>query len=563
MKIKTRLYGLILFLLSSLIIVGGTSIIVLFSTEKNEQKLEREMRVQTELKSVQYRIVGLSNDERGFIISGDPKYGEGMSAKFEEISTSLKSIKPLLQDKQYAEMVDEIEMHANDFWALNQQVLSTYKENPDLAASIHFGEERTLRKEVLDPSMNELMELLNQDVEYLQDRIHSVSVWAEWAIIIAVILSVSIGLGLSYLISRSILNPLKKLNEQFKEIAHGEADLTKSLIIKSKDELGELASSFNSFILSLSKIIQQVSYSSEQVAAASEELSASSEESKTTSGQISSSMQTIASESTRQNIRSERSLDLVTESLNGLSFVSNNTSNIAELSAKMRNKAEVGMGSINEMQKQMESIHQSVDSAKNGLTTLVGSTDEISNISSLITEISSQTNLLALNAAIEAARAGESGKGFAVVAEEVRKLADQTSQSANQISTLVNTIQHESKDTVININIVQENVDSGISLTKETSGNFMEILTSVEQVTSQIQEVAATTEELNAGVEVIKDSIETLAAGTKETSASTETIAAASEEQLASMEEISHASDSLSKLAEELQATVSRFRYSN
>ncbi|MBK5446872.1 hypothetical protein JFU13_28635 [Peribacillus sp. TH24] len=108
------------------------------------------------------------------------------------------------------------------------------------------------------------------------------------------------------------------------------------------------------------------------------------------------------------------------------------------------------------MLEQMKSINLSVDMADKGLTPLVFSATKIKEISTLITDISGQTNLIALNAAIEAARAGEHGKGFAVVAEEVRKLADQTKQSANNIHKLVSIIQNESNETVNNIQIVRE-----------------------------------------------------------------------------------------------------------
>lgn len=139
-------------------------------------------------------------------------------------------------------------------------------------------------------------------------------------------------------------------------------------------------------------------------------------------------------------------------------------------------------------------------------------------------------------------RGGQSGrgrKGFAVVAEEVRKLADETNQSANHIQSMVTSIQYESVETVNNIKIGQENVRSGIVLSQETTGNFNEILNLAEQVTFQIQEVAAATPQLTSGVEVIQHTVHTLAAGTKETSVNTEAVAKSSQEQLNLMEEIS------------------------
>ncbi len=226
----------------------------------------------------------------------------------------------------------------------------------------------------------------------------------------------------------------------------------------------------------------------------------------------------------------------------------------------MRGQAESGESSVNEMLEQMKSINLSVDRADKGVTSLVFSATQIKEISTLITDISGQTNLLALNAAIEAARAGEHGKGFAVVAEEVRKLADQTSQSANNIHKLVSTIQNESNETVNNIQIVRDNVDFGIKLSEETVTNFEEILILIEQVTSQIQEVAAATQFIKNGFEELQQTIEIIAEGSQETLAGTETAAAASQQQLASIEEVSKATISLTRLAEELQELISRFK---
>lgn len=380
-------------------------------------------------------------------------------------------------------------------------------------------------------------------------------------IIIVTGISVILGIVLSIMLLKSIMVPLRSINKQLEEIAHGEADLTKKVIVKNKDEFGQLAQSFNSFTHSLTQIVKQISSSSEQVAASSEELSASAEESKSTSEHISRAMQMAADSNVKQSSMTEKSAESITELLDSISSVASNTGNIADLSSSMRDKAEIGSKSVNKMLDQMKFIDKSVDSAGNGLQTLVASTAEISDISSLITTISEQTNLLALNAAIEAARAGEQGKGFAVVAEEVRKLADETNKSANHIQSVVATIQNESIETVNNIKVVQENVSSGIVLSQETTGNFNEILNLVEQVTSQIQEVAAATQQLTSGVEVIQHTVHTLAAGTKETSANTEAVANSSQEQLHSMGEISYAAESLSQLAEELQTVINRFKY--
>ncbi|WP_339202675.1 methyl-accepting chemotaxis protein [Bacillus sp. FSL K6-1366] len=561
MKVKTKLLGIISILVVSIIGIGGSSVFMISSTVKKNEELKDKMEFQKEIKHIQYELTGLSNDERGFLITRDKEYDEGMKEKADDVLKSLDRVNDLIDEEKYQSNIEDIKTSFTQYRALNQQVVTAYSSNPKKAETIHFGEERTLRKEVVDPAVNKLSDRLDQEVEDLKDEIQGNGKMSQSLIIIVTGISVILGIVLSIMLLKSIMVPLRSINKQLEEIAHGDADLTKKVIVKNKDEFGQLAQSFNSFTHSLTQIVKQISSSSEQVAAASEELSASAEESKSTSEHISRAMQMAADSNVKQSSMTEKSAESITELLDSISSVASNTGNIADLSSSMRDKAEIGSKSVNKMLDQMKFIDKSVDSAGNGLQTLVASTAEISDISSLITTISEQTNLLALNAAIEAARAGEQGKGFAVVAEEVRKLADETNKSANHIQSVVATIQNESIETVNNIKVVQENVSSGIVLSQEATGNFNEILNLVEQVTSQIQEVAAATQQLTSGVEVIQHTVHTLAAGTKETSANTEAVAKSSQEQLHSMDEISYAAESLSQLAEELQTVINRFNY--
>lgn len=561
MKVKTKLLGIISILVVSIIGIGGSSVFMISSTVKKNEELKDKMEFQKEIKHIQYRLTGLSNDERGLIMTGDNEYSEGMKDKADDVLKSLDRAGKLIREDTYKANVEEIKENFKAYWGLNQQVIQSYASSSKKAESIHFGEERTLRKEVLDPSVNQLVESLEQEVEDLKAEISANGTMSEWVIITVTAVSAIVGIVLSLLLLKSILVPLRSLNQQLGDIAHGEADLTKKVIVKNKDEFGQLANSFNAFVQSLTQIVKQISSSSEQVAASSEQLSASAEESKSTSELISEEMQAIADSNMTQSEMTEKSSESIHELLDRLSSVASNTGSIADLSSSMRDKAEIGSESVHKMLEQMNFIDKSVDSAGSGLEALVSSTAEISNISSLITNISEQTNLLALNAAIEAARAGEQGKGFAVVAEEVRKLADETNKSANHIQSLVTTIQNESVETVNNIKVVQENVSSGIALSQETTGNFNEILNLVEQVASQIQEVAASTQQLTSGVEMVQNTIQTLASGSQETSAGTKAVASSTQEQLASMEEISYAAESLSQLAEELQTVINRFKY--
>jgi len=560
MKIKTKLILTITILIGSIIGLGTFSVSIIQSTINETEKLKDQMEIQKLVKHVQYRLAGLSNDERAYIITGDSQYTDGMKEKADDIRKTLEDIQLLVIDETHLRAIEDLQKNFDNFWKINQQVMTTYLSNPEQAKELHFNEERTLRKEVLDPSVNNVVTELDEDVSHLIEKNDADASRNNTILLVTTIISSIIGILLSMMLLKSILLPLRTINNQLMDIANGEGDLTKTVKVKGNNEFGQLASSFNTFVTSLKEMIIQISISANQVAASSEQLSASAEQSEASAKQVSSSMQMIATSSEQQHSLTENSLHSVNHSLEHLMKVAQTTNDVAEVSNIMNKRAENGANLVLRMEEQMQSIDQSVDRANQGVRSFAHRAEEIKGISTLITEISGQTNLLALNAAIEAARAGEHGQGFAVVAEEVRKLADEASESANKIQKLVVTIQNDSKETVANIELVKENVTSGLSYSQLTVREIKDIILSIEQVTAQIQEVAAMTQQISSGFEIVQHSIDEMAKGSKETLASTESVATATEEQLASIEEVSNATASLSKLAEELEGIVSRFK---
>ncbi|WP_445491278.1 methyl-accepting chemotaxis protein [Niallia sp. 03133] len=448
----------------------------------------------------------------------------------------------------------------NSFIEMSDQVSTLYNQDQAAAENLHFQELRSLRKEVLDPSVNQLVTNIDKRVEEIDREYQQHADRTRTILYTAVILSVVIGITLGILLLKSILTPLNQLNKQMNAISNGEGDLTKRVKVKGKNEFGELVYSFNTFVETLQEMMTQIGQTSIKVAQSSEELSASMEQAQTSSGQVADSIQSIAENNSLQTEMTQKSLNAVNISLQNVKSVSINANNVADASTDIKWKAENGAAAVEKMQSQMGTIHDSVGRAEQVLQSLVQSTDEIKKISSFITEIANQTNLLALNAAIEAARAGENGKGFAVVADEVRKLADETNTSAQHIHTLITTIQSQSNETVNNMQIVKGNVDSGIQLTGETNQHIKAILQSIELVAAQVQEVAATTHHITTGVEEVQQSMEIITVGSKETLENTESVAAATEEQTASFEEVSISAASLSKLADELQSLISGFK---
>lgn len=208
----------------------------------------------------------------------------------------------------------------------------------------------------------------------------------------------------------------------------------------------------------------------------------------------------------------------------------------------------------------MNEIGQTVNHLSQRVGTLGESTNQIHQIIGVTTGIADQTNLLALNAAIEAARAGEHGRGFSVVADEVRKLAEQSSISAQQISSLITVIQTDTEETVQSMKDTTTKVSDGIEYIQDVGSSFKQIEMAVQEVTSQVQEITSAVHDLSAGTDEMIKRMEAVAEITHVTSAGTQNMSASTEEQLAAMEEITASSISLTKMAEELQELIKKFK---
>ncbi|RKJ59416.1 methyl-accepting chemotaxis protein, partial [Butyricicoccus sp. 1XD8-22] len=260
------------------------------------------------------------------------------------------------------------------------------------------------------------------------------------SLIVIAIISVLLGLGMATLISNNISKPIKKMTVGLDEVAKGNLT-TETIHIKNKDEVGAMAVTFNRMLVDLRSIVLSVRDSSSQLAASAEQLSASSEESL-------ASAQLVATSAEQQLLSSDSQVKLMDSSVDSMRDLNVGMNQIAQsneamlLSSNSVHKlVNKGASVVSEVADQMNTISETFNETTEIIKKMEKHSNDIQNITALITEISDQTNLLALNAAIEAARAGEYGKGFAVVAEEVRKLAEQSKKSAEEITAMVNQIQ--------------------------------------------------------------------------------------------------------------------------
>lgn len=481
---------------------------------------------------------------------------------FEKIVAQLDDLieqtKELVKSQENIDDFEKMLALNKNFSEKSAQVINLLKTNNVAAKDMATKEVYPIAREIRDLSdqigLNQQTRM-EEESRTNSEMVKSVVLTVNIISISAVILAVMIGI----VISRIISKPVEMMSQVASKIAEG--DLTVERIkVKNRDEIGKLANAFNQMAENLRHLIQNVGSSSEVVASTSEELTASAEQTTSATNQIAASIQNVVSSAEAQGKKLEESARAMQEMSVGIQQVAESSSTVSEAAVTTMEEARKGNESLQRVIHQMNLIHDSVDHTANVVRRLEERSKEIDNITRVITEISNQTNLLALNAAIEAARAGEHGRGFAVVADEVRKLAEQCKESADQIATLIKVIKEDTNQAVEVMEKGTKETADGLVIVDEAKKGFERILLSIEKVAEETQEASAVAQQMSATVEEINASTEHIAALANETTGYTQTVAAASEEQLASMEEITASATALSQMAEELNLLIRKFK---
>ena len=378
------------------------------------------------------------------------------------------------------------------------------------------------------------------------------------SIIITVVMLVLAGL-VAYIFSGQIAGNVKKLNEVAGKIAGGELRVGK-LPITTKDELGQLARSFETMALNLSNLVRKVSANSEQVAASAQQLTASAHQSAEAANNVAESITHVAAGASQQ-VNAVNEVSAVVEEISAtIENVSATAQEMSKLATETAAASNGGQQSVDTAVSQMGEVGSQARQAQDAARELSASSKQIGEIVGMISNIAGQTNLLALNAAIEAARAGEQGRGFAVVAEEVRKLAEQSEAAAHQITNLISRNNQSIDHVVGSVNQAINSIDKGIALVNTAGAGFKAIGKQIDQVTDQVQNISASLREVAIGSQRIVTSVREVENVSKSLADEASSVSAATEEQSASMEEIASSSQSLATVAQELQTAVAVFK---
>ncbi|MNI21608.1 Methyl-accepting chemotaxis protein McpB [compost metagenome] len=376
--------------------------------------------------------------------------------------------------------------------------------------------------------------------------------------IIVVLSSVLVAGVIIFLNVRSVTVPLRKLKEATAVL--GQGDLTNRLDSFRQDEIGDLANNFQTMVDNLRGMVEGVREMTDSLSASAQQLTAGAEQTTKAIEHVTTAIQEVALGSDHQLKSVDDGKKSVDQMNRKVEHISEQMIQVTDTMADTSETTNQGTLAVTQAEEKIQGIQYIVEELGEVVQLLNTRAEQIGEIVGVISDIAQQTNLLALNASIEAARAGDQGRGFAVVASEVRKLAEGSAQSADQINQFVHQIQSEMSKATSTMKEVKDRVAVGMEAVDLSGQSFERIRTSIVGAAEMIQSVSLLMSEVAEGADTVENEIGLIRGLSEAMAGNTETISAAAEEQLASIEEVASSSTDLSRMAEQLQQMVGQFK---
>ncbi len=475
----------------------------------------------------------LTNEVRRYVQFGEKVHYDNYWREVNETKTRdrvVQKLKDLNAPKEELDLIEKAKSSSDALVVIEDEAMKAVAQGDyDKARKLVFGSNYDNNKNIIAAPISEFQNKMNTraaNEASVAKRNLNIALYVT-NFLVALL---GIFIIMTFVILYKKISKLKDISDRLNELAQNEGDLTSRININSKDEIGQIASSYNKMISSLQNLIKEITNTTDNIVKSSLEVNNTME--------VISHRMVNVNESTKQISKGAEDLSSTTEE------VSASAEEISSTTSELANKANGAKLSSEEIKDRAtdikEKAYKAIETgnniyAKNEANIVKAIeegriVEEVKTMANSIGDIAAQTNLLALNAAIEAARAGEQGRGFAVVAEEVRKLAEQSSTAVNKIQGIVSQVQ-QAFDNLSNsgkdildymLNNVKPNyellIETGVQYEKDAefvneiatgiaSASKM-MLESIEQVNEAIQNVSATAEESAAGSEEILSSVD-------------------------------------------------------
>ena len=563
-----------------LVMVGLMAAIAIYSLQAAKNQLEilhetnRRLVLEMKMDSEAGNILSCI---RGFVAFGDENYIYQAENSATNIANMAADLKKLLDDEKARENVDSLVNEVIDYkMKMTEKLVPAVKEyyaatraQRDAAYSAETVESKRIQAISLAITFNSeaqsvkrsILNLAELDERTVSETVEVSSTAANQAVLFATVTgatALAIGVLLSILLSRAVRRPLKILADG--AVLYSQGDLTRTILVSSRDEIGEVGAAMNRMQDHLKSLVLNIRQKSELLAQAAGQLGANADQSADSANSVAEAISEVAAGADNQNRTIEKVMSNVAQNAEDVRRMGQQAAGAAESSKAVAHKAEDGEIAAERAVNQMDQIEETVERSATVVAKLGTMSQEIGHIVETISDIAGQTNLLALNAAIEAARAGESGRGFSVVAEEVRKLAEQSDQAAQQIATLIGGIQAETENAVAVMATGTREVRTGAEVVRTAGRSFQEINELVAAVSNQVRVISESFGSLAEGNAQIFQAMHDLQSIGESASQQTQNVSAATQEQSAAMQEIASAGHELTRYAEELQQAVNQFK---
>lgn len=359
-------------------------------------------------------------------------------------------------------------------------------------------------------------------------------------------------------IDMSIKGLARRFSGEMDVIKQG--DFSKLLDSRSYGLLGGVASNVNAVLSDIRILIDSFFSLSFSIVQASRKVGSTAQDASAAMDEISRTVDEIAKGASSQAQEAQEGVQIVEKLSEQINFVYQSYNSVMDETNKINKLNSVGIESVSVLYRKSEENFNTTEKIFSVVEKLTTTTKDIGIFVESIENIAEQTNLLALNAAIEAARAGDAGRGFAVVAEEVRKLADQSRQSTEEITNLMQSIQEESQLAIKAMEVMKKVSQEQSAAVVETNKAFNDIANGIDSIVQKINNVSDAVGTMQKDKDVVIVAIENISSVSQETAASSQQVAATTELQLKAIEDMKGASVNLDELVQELDKKLKKYK---